>query len=65
VSVGARTKTGAAKVVLDKPLWNWQTRQSCSTGALLDDLRCSPSDSRFEVSSLEVSDALGFCDASP
>jgi hypothetical protein len=44
---GATISSGAKMAALDRPRWNWQTRQSRSSGVLLEELFRPLSEKRF------------------
>jgi|GEM_PF-2718305 len=57
MSIGASTRKGAKIAALDNPRWNWQTRQSRSSGVLVEELFSPPSDKRFADVAVLLADA--------
>jgi len=54
---GATTSSGAKMAALDRPRWNWQTRQSRSSGVLVEELFRPLSEKRFADVALFFSEA--------
>jgi hypothetical protein len=57
MSLDARRRNGAKIAALDNPRWNWQTRQSRSSGVLVEELFRPLSENTFADVALVFSDA--------